>query len=121
MKSWFFEATNQVLWGKFMVGEFDSDDWSATSGVDLGRRLLRGRGWGMEHRLVLDLQTGQGAVFCVRALGAAEVDVNEAKIWVCPMFRPFLQWLYEHADVPLEALPRVVEFPNPAGVAVIGP
>jgi hypothetical protein len=114
MRSFFFEATNGILWGKFMVGRFEPSDWAATSKVDPGRSLLRGRGWDIEHHLVLDLQTGQGAMFPVRSGGVAEVDVVEAEIWVCPMFRLFLQWLYDRAGSPLEGLPGVVEFPDPS-------
>lgn len=112
MERWFFEATNGLAWGKFMVGRFDAYDWAATSEVDPGKSLLRARGWGPEHHLVLDLQTGQGAVFAVQPGGVAEADVNKARIWVCPLFRPFLQWLYEQGTgQSFYGLPKVVTFP----------
>lgn len=109
MRNYFFEATNGLAWGKFMVGQFDPYDWATTSEVDRGKGLLRGRGWGPEHHLVLDLQTGQGAVFAVQAGGVAEADVNKARIWVCPLFRPFLRWLYDETPGrSLDGMPRVV-------------
>lgn len=106
MKTIFVEATNGELnWGKFMVARFDAEEWSRTSIIDDARApLLRGRGWGPDHVLVVDLQTGEGAVF--RPGGHAREDLKKHRIWVCPLFEPFLVWLYGLPD-PMEAPPRV--------------
>lgn len=96
MKTHIIEVTNgQANWGKFLVGKFD-EEWERTSEVDTGRHLLRAIGWGAgrEHLLVLDLQTGEGAMFL--PTGLASADLNKHRIWVCPLFEPFLAWLYAY-------------------------
>lgn len=92
MKRRFFEATNEFNWGKFVVVCFDSE-WSVKSAID-GNGLLRSRGWGPQHLLVGDVQTGEAAMFAVRSTGVPHVDLEKHQIWVCPMFEPFLEWLY---------------------------
>ncbi len=115
MKTHLFEATQSIArganWGKFLVGEFDTE-WAATSALDDRHPLLAGRGWARDHKLVVDLQTGEGAVFSVWQGGYAKADLEKHEIWVCPMFEPFLAWLYEHADTPLGELDRIVELPD---------
>jgi hypothetical protein len=71
---------------------------------------VRGRGWGDEHIWVLDLQTGEGATF--RHGGMASADLNKHRIWVCPMFEPFLAWLYQQDLHELDALPAVINLPD---------
>lgn len=107
----FIEVTNGVPanWGKFMVARFDEDEWKHRSAVaPHGATLLGGRGWTPAHVLVLDLQTGEGAIFLPG--GLAKADLDKHRIWVCPLFEPFLAWLYEQPD-PLE-LPPHVDLPN---------
>jgi|KBSMisStandDraft_5_1062788.scaffolds.fasta_scaffold22091_5 hypothetical protein len=112
MQRYFFETVNALNWGKFMVGQFDGADLSEPAVVDniTNQRLLRGQGWSPEHFLILDLATGEGAVFKPGGLAAA--DLEKHKIWVCPMFEPFLEWLYRQDLSNLGALPRVVELPD---------
>jgi hypothetical protein len=56
---------------------------------------------------VLDLQTGEGVV--LRPGGNAKADLDEHRVWVCPMFEPFLVWLYKQPDPrKLYELPDVV-------------
>lgn len=101
------EATNRgdvgggLNWGKFLVGRF-TDEWSRASmlpglseDLQIIARLplLQQRGWGERHIMVFDLETGEGAVF--RHGGLAKADLHKHKIWVCPLFEPFLEWLYE--------------------------
>lgn len=96
MKYRFVEATSTAgNFGKFVVVSFDSDDWAVQSVVD-GFPLIRSRGWTPKHVLVFDLQTGEGAMF--RPGGFAPADLNKHKIWVCPLFQPFLEWLYTQPD-----------------------
>lgn len=90
-------------WGKFMVGAFDGDEWQRRSSV-AEEPLLRGRGWTYGHILVLDIQTGEGAVFKHGGLASYDLN-NKHQIWVCPMYEPFLTWLYKQNIDDLDALP----------------
>lgn len=87
-----FEATNGLNWGKFLVCRF-SDEWAVKSALD-GKPLIRSRGWGSDHLLVVDLQTGEGALLPARPGGCPHADLEKRRIWVCPMMQPFLEWLY---------------------------
>jgi hypothetical protein len=54
--------------GKFMLGRFTEDEWALRQKVGLEddpveMSLLRARGWDRDAILVLDLQTGEGAIF----------------------------------------------------------
>lgn len=92
MRTKIVEATNNNFnWGKFLLGDFDVDELSYRSLIDQGL-LIRGRGWGPGHLLVFDLQTGEGSWF--RLGGYAKHDLDKHRIWVCPMFEPFLEYLY---------------------------
>lgn len=112
MQRWFFETVNELNWGKFMVGRFDGDDWDERSTIEPRVGLLRGRGWSIEHLLVLDLQTGEGCMLAVRPTGFPAADLEKHRVWVCPMFEPFLEWLYVQDLSDMDALPRVIELPN---------
>lgn len=110
MRLYPFEATNGANWGKFAVGR-PHEEWAWRSEIDdSGLRLLSQLGWSHQHIWVWDLQTGEGAMF--RPGGFAPADLNKHKIWVCPMFEPFLTWLYQQDLDDLGALPRVVELPD---------
>lgn len=116
METVFIEATNVKTggynWGKFMVARFTAEEWLRRSAVDdgvvpLGAWLLSGRGWSRDNLLVVDLQTGEGAIF--RPGGYVHADLNKHAIWVCPMYEPFLEWLYKQDLSDLQALPPLVE------------
>ena len=118
MKTYLFEARQGPggisNWGKFMVGVFD-DEWSWRSGVDDGRALLQACGWWHpDHVWVMDLQTGEGCY--VRPGGCAHADLEKHAVWVCPMFEPWLEWLYERVRKTgiegIGSLPRVVDLPD---------
>lgn len=135
MKLHVFEATNGFNWGKFAVARFE-DEWRWRSGLaevarritdeELGdnvweevndhnparhlRPLLAQLGWGREHTWVFDLQTGEAALF--RPGGLARADLQRHAIWVCPLFEPFLTWLYTQDLADLSKLPHVVELPE---------
>jgi len=68
--------------------------------------LLSTRGWSHDHVWVLDLETGEGA--CFRPGGLAHADLNKHRIWVCPLFEPFLEWLYDQDLTDLTVLPDLV-------------
>ena len=101
-------------WGKFLVGVFD-EEWAYESRVDPDRvPLLRACGWwGPERLWVLDLQTGEGAYFGPG--GSARADLERHAVWVCPLYEPFLEWLYERhreggrSGLTLTTCPKVVE------------
>jgi hypothetical protein len=104
------EVTNEFNWGKFMLARFDKE-WGHRSALSGSQApLLREIGWGPEHLWVLDLQTGEGAFF--RLGGLARADLNKHKIWVCPMFEPFLEWLYQQDVTDLSVLPDLVRLPE---------
>jgi hypothetical protein len=108
------EATNTkaggINWGKFLLGRFDAE-WQYRSQIAGPSPLLWQVGWGPEHLLVLDLQTGEGAIF--RPGGYAVGDLDRHRIWVCPMFQPFLVWLYQQDLSDLDKLPAVVTIADP--------
>jgi hypothetical protein len=115
VKSTIIEVTNGFNWGKFLVARFDADEWEYRSQIDkmsnstgiLPIRLLRSLGWGPDHFLFLDLQTGEGAMF--RVGGLARADLNKHCVWVCPMAEPALAWLLRQDLSDLDALPALVE------------
>jgi hypothetical protein len=102
-------------WGKFLLGVPDSE-WEYESRIDPGGSLplLRKVGWTPEHLWVLDLQTGEGAFFLPG--GFAPADLNKHQIWVCPLFEPFLEWVYaryrENPRIDIGDLPDVAELPD---------
>ena len=113
METVFIEALSEEgNHGKFMLGRFDDEEWGRRSEVDdllpshQPSVQLVARGWTDSHLLVLDLQTGEGAVF--RIGGFAAADLEKHSIWVCPLFEPFLEWLYQQDVTDLSALPKVV-------------
>lgn len=119
MKTTFIEAVSEAgNWGKFAVCAFDHEEWSRPSVVNEseGYRapLLHGVGWSTSHVLVLDLQTGEGAIMFPG--GHAKNDLDKHRVWVCPLFLPFLEWLWAdwnerapgHVDTWLDELPHEV-------------
>ena len=102
-------------WGKFLVGVLD-EEWARESRISPGQPLLRACGWwGPERLWVLDLQTGEGAYFSPG--GMARADLEKHRIWVCPLYEPFLEWLYRQwnecgGKLDIDGLPDVVELPD---------
>jgi hypothetical protein len=111
MQTKIIEATNgDRNWGKFCIMRPDVE-WSRRSVIsELGAPLLQQIGWTPEHIWVLDLQTGEGAYF--RPKGNAAADLAKHRIWVCPLFEPFLGWLYQQDTSDLDALPDSVDLPD---------
>ena len=114
MKTHIIEVTNGPKnWGKFLLGTFDNE-WTRRSEISplLRSPLLRQIGWSASHILVLDLQTGEGAV--LRHGGMAKHDLDKHRVWVCPMFEPFLEWLYTQPREKVLALdlPAHVDLPD---------
>lgn len=119
------EVSNRFNWGKFLLGRFDAEDWKRRSvlpgvspplGVSIP--LLAELGWHGDAAFlwVLDLATKEGA--CFRLGGNAKADLEKHRIWVCPMFEPFLHWLYAHREYwSLEQIPDYVELTGADAVA----
>jgi hypothetical protein len=109
MLTHFIEASTTFNHAKFMLASFDSE-WEYQSQVAPGYSLLRYCGWDPRNILVLDIATGEGAIFRPNPLSSASADLNEKhQIWVCPMFEPFLQWLYQQDCSQLMRLPHTVD------------
>lgn len=113
----FIEATNTAAggcnWGKFLLARFEEQEWCHASTVD-GNCLLRSQGWTPDHLLVVDLATGEGAILRPSKTGAAAHDLDKHKVWVCPLFEPFLDWLYGQDLGDLAALPSLVVLEAPS-------
>ncbi len=107
MQTKLIEATDATEFnhGKFLVGRFCTE-WMRTSVIDRRNLLSSTCGWTPDHIVVLDLQTGEGATF--RPGGIARCDLKKHRIWVCPMFEPFLAWLYTQDLTKLDALPDFI-------------
>jgi hypothetical protein len=119
------EVTNGPRnWGKFLVAKFDEYvEWKRGSVVaqqafppaqrNLTQLpLLSLIGWDASMLWILDLQTREGAAF--KPGGSVPADLEKHRIWVCPLFEPFLQWLYEHPEhwpTPL-SLPDHIDLPE---------
>lgn len=114
--------------GKFLVGRMDKGEWEYRSQVDPGRPLLSVCGWPGNFLWVMDLQTGEGIY--VQPGGSARADLNRHQVWVCPMFEPFLEWLYayfkgqfqsiEAGLEDIQALPALVALDCPEKSALSG-
>lgn len=114
MKTKMIEVTNGPRnWGKMLVGRFEFHEWQVRSAVSDAPSLLVTRGWTDDHILVLDLETGEGALFRPGgSAAAAKNDLDKHRIWVCPLFEPFLAWLYTQDTTDLDALPDHVDLPE---------
>lgn len=67
-------------YGKFLLGRMDSE-WSRKSLIERpipGQVLLRSLGWEPEHLWVMDLQTGEGALFRPPGLATADLASRNA-------------------------------------------
>lgn len=128
MKTKIIEATNGDArnWGKFIVMRPDvewerasvvcpSRAWTALSAIyetpeGAEIPLLSQRGWDHQHIIVFDLETCEGAAF--RPGGKPSADLEKHRIHVCPLFEPFLEWLYTQDLRDLDALPDSVALPD---------
>lgn len=108
------EAYNQAPsgarfnWGRFLIASFDEEWDRRAADVDAGSiPVMAAGGWNRADRLVLDLATGEGAIFAMH--GLAEHDVLEKhQVWVCVLFPAFLAWLRAQAVGDVRALPDEV-------------
>jgi len=109
-----------------MIGRFEGQEMLRQSAIDARTPLLEACGWYGRPLpvMVTDLQTGEGVL--LRLGGSAHSDLRKHAIWVCPLFEPFLEWLYREYnevksslvgptfwDAWFAALPAVVELDVP--------
>lgn len=110
MQTKFIEVTNKEQnWGKFLLIRFDKDEWEYKSAFT-DHSLLKEVGWSPRNIIVMDLQTGEGARFLPG--GYAKSDLDKHQIWCCPMYEPFLTWLYLQDLTDLSQLPNSIDLPN---------
>jgi len=91
-----------------LLFRFDNE-WQYESALS-GRSLLNEVGWTEDNIFLLDLQTGEGARF--RPGGLASTDLDKHKIWCCPMYEPFLNWLYKQDLTDFSKLPDSLNLPD---------
>lgn len=107
MQTHFIEVTNNKRnWGKFLLMRLDHEE-EAYRSVFTDRSLLREVGWNPRNIVVFDLQTKEGAAFVPG--GYVKADLNKHAVWVCPMYEPFLEWLYKQDLTDLSKLPSQVD------------
>lgn len=115
MKTKFIEVTNNNQnWGKFMLFRFGAEEYLREAMMATpefaGTSLLKHVGWNPDMIWVMDLQTREGAAFLPG--GYVKADLEKHRVWVCPMFEPFLEWLYKQDVSDLDKLPDTVNLPD---------
>lgn len=116
------EGSDGALYGKWLVSqlsETERDRKTELPGFEGSRSVwtfggARKLGAHPNALLVVDLQTDQGAVFIPG--GLSDADLDTVGIWVCPLFRSFLHWLYEQDTSDVAQLPPFIEL-SPRKVA----
>lgn len=104
---------DNVSYGTYLLGKFDREEWARPSIMQGMPSLLHYQGWTGDHILILDLsRPGVGAIF--RCGGVPRYDLEKRrllvdKVAICPLFEPFLEWLYTQDTKDLKALPDTVE------------
>lgn len=116
MKTKIIEATSPAgNFGKFLLGQLEPRELRRPF-YTLGGQEYVSRVWGAGHIFVLDLATGEGAMFLHGGLASADLDKH--RVWVCPLFEPFLEWLYtKDISAGIEALPELVSLVAPLALA----
>lgn len=111
MKIKFIEAHNDKKnWAKMAIFRFGAEEFAHVSAIAPEYQLLNVIGWEPRVIWVLDLATREGAAF--KPGGLAKADLEKHKVWVCPLFQPFLEWLYKQDLTDLEALPSMINLPD---------
>jgi hypothetical protein len=118
MKTYLFEAHGAINWGKFLVGRYEEEwEWPSNA-FPMERSVLHACGVDYRMLWILDIQTREGAMF--KPGGDAHADLRKHRIWVCPMFEPWLEWFYEQDLTDLDKVPSVVSIPDLEHVALSG-
>lgn len=120
MHSRIIEATQGLNWGRFLVARFEDSEWQQTAQLAPGKSILASGGNSKDCFLLVDLVTGEGAIFEPHGIAAADLNGGRHQIWVCLLFEPVLAWLYanKHLLADLAQLPAVIELPpdTPGGL-----
>lgn len=107
----FIEVTNGPRnWGKFMLCRYEPSELNIRSTVSTEHSLLGATGWDPRMVWVMDIQTREGAAF--KPGGLVPADLDKHRIWVCPMFQPFLEWLYQQDLTDIQQLPSHIDLPD---------
>lgn len=95
MRTRIIQVTNDDKnWGKFLVGQFDINEWQVPCAYPEGSTtsVMRARGMHEHQYLVMDLETKEGGIFGLNGMPVIDLDTKH-QVWVCPMYSPFLGWL----------------------------
>lgn len=110
-------------WGKFAVARWSTLEMREPTrfpGCE-GQFITGLTGSPFDHIWLLDIQAGEGALFSINNPIPVDVphQLNEKQIYICPMFEPFMTWLWEHIRSHqgtnldwFDELPRVVVLPE---------
>ncbi len=117
MDTRFVEVTNGFNHGKFLIGRYSEPEMDERTqfGGEFGQySIIRSQGFSRLDHWILDLSTGEGAIFPLT--GSATHDVHKRRIRVCVLYEPFVVWLYAHVaanpDTWWDELPRLVALPH---------
>jgi hypothetical protein len=113
------EGSDGGAYGKWLVGQLDEHERSRKTslpGYEGNASIWTfagARRFGADPGavFVLDLQTGQGAVFNPTTSSSPDYDLDQANIWVCPLFRDFFRWLYTQDLADVTQLPNFIDLP----------
>jgi len=95
-------------WGAFLVAVPDEIEWGWRSrALPAGAPLPEMFGWNSRQAWVMDLRTGEGAIFTMG--GDARADLDAHRIHVTAQFEAFLEWLYGQDLARLRHLPYMVK------------
>lgn len=101
-------------YGKFIVLRFDKRESQIKTRLPghTGHPLFTfagARKLNPKTTFVFDLQTGEGAAFYIGDKGGARIALSQRDIWVCPLYLPFLNWLWGQDMSDITKLPRYVD------------
>lgn len=112
MHSKIIEAVGSLNWGRFMVSRFTQEErshLSSQSKLPVIQPFL----WSQDCLHVLDLVTGEGAIFNQLRRGQPLHELeHKHQIWVCPLYPVFLTWLSQQDLSDLDKLQDTVYFKN---------
>lgn len=119
MRRQFIEVSDDMNWGKMELQQLEPSDMEVMSLVKAGAPLLtaietqrRSSADPLKQVRIWDLQTGEGAVFTPARGEDPKAQLDQHRVWVCPLFLPFVRWLFRQDCTDITALPRLVEFPE---------
>lgn len=112
MQTYLFESVADPFtldnWGAFLVAVPDEIEWGWRSrALPAGAPLPEMFGWNSRQAWVMDLRTGEGAIFTMG--GDARADLDAHRIHVTAQFEAFLEWLYGQDLARLRHLPYMVK------------